>query len=354
MARFLKTKKETIGLSPDAIFFRGDKKSDFTRLRVIEYNSRNLDEFEVKSISEILKFDKSKATSWLNIDGLHDEDIMKEISVGFRFDPLIISDVLDTNSRPRIHEYDNCIYISVKMIEYAEDEDLITSENLVLIIKKHILISFQEVVGDVFEPVKDQLRNSRKRIRSSGTDYLAFALLDIVIDNYILIISRIGEKIEALDEKLIINPSAENLAEIRKFKSEISYLRKSIKPCRELILNLVKMDSELIHEHMLVHLKELQNNLELANESVDSYREILSDQLGIFHTTISNRLNDILKFLTIFSVIFIPLTFIAGIYGTNFDHIPELHLKYGYFIMWGVIIIIAISMILYFKRKKWF
>lgn len=240
------------------------------------------------------------------------------------------------------------------MLQYNEDINQITSENLVLIIQENILISFQEKVGDVFEPVRERLRKNRKRIRSSGPDYLAFALLDVVIDNYIFIISRIGEMIESLDEELISNPSNSTLEEINNYKSEITYLRKSIKPCREMILNFVKQDSEFINENISVHLKELHDNINLANDLLDSYREILSDQLSIFHTNVSNKLNDILKFLTIFSVVFIPLTFIAGIYGTNFDNIPELHYKYSYFIMWGVILTTATAMILYFKKKKWF
>ncbi len=354
MEKLINSKKETIGLSPDAILFRGEKKSDSIRIRVIDFDPANLNELEAKNILEVLDFDKSKTTSWLNIDGLHDEEIMQEISMGFKLESLIISDLLNTYARPKIHDYDNCIYISVKIILYDETTDQITSENLVLIIKENILISFQEKVGDVFEAVRDQLRKNKKLILSSGPDYLAFALLDIVIDNYIYIISRIGERIESLDEKLITVPSRVTLEEINKFKGKISYLRRSIKPCREMVLSLVKLDSELLHENISIHLKELQENINHANDLLDSYREILSDQLSIFHTNVSNKLNDILKFLTIFSVIFIPLTFITGIYGTNFDNIPELHYKYSYFIMWGVIFTTAISMIIYFKRKKWF
>ncbi|MCZ4696015.1 magnesium and cobalt transport protein CorA [Ancylomarina euxinus] len=354
MARFIKTKKDTIGLSPYAIHFRGDKKSDFIRLRLIDFNSEKLNELEVDRVGEVLDYANSKTTSWFNVDGLHDEKIMQEISSGFKLDTLIIPDVLNTHARSKIHEYDNCIYISLKMLQYHQSNDLISAENFVLIIKENILLSFQEKVGDVFEPIRERLRKSKKRIRNSGSDYLAFAILDIIIDNYIYIISLVGEKIESLDDELIKNPSKKTLEEINKYKGEINFLRKSIKPCREMILSLAKMDSELLNENLSVHLKELQDNINLANDSLDSYREILSDQLSIFHTSVSNTLNDILKFLTIFSVIFIPLTFIAGIYGTNFDNIPELHYEYGYFVMWGVIIVTAISMILYFKQKKWF
>lgn len=354
MARFLKTKKETIGLSPDAIHFRGEKKSDYTKLRVINYDADEIEEIEVKNIQEVSPYKNTTKTCWFNIDGLHDEAIMSNLSSEFDIDPIIISDVLNTHARPKIHEYDDCIYISVKMLQFNEKKQRISSENLVLIFKEHLLISFQEKVGDVFEPVRERLRKNKKRIRSSGPDYLTFALLDIVIDNYIYIISRIGEKIESLDQELISNPSKEIIEDINYFKGEINYLRKIIKPCRELIVRFVKTESDLIQDNTFINLRELHNNIDLANDSVDSYREILSDQLSVFHTNVSNKLNDILKFLTIFSVIFIPLTFIAGIYGTNFDNIPELHLKYGYFIMLGIMIIVAVSMIFYFKRKKWF
>jgi magnesium transporter len=175
-----------------------------------------------------------------------------------------------------------------------------------------------------------------------------------VIDNYIYIISRLGEKIETLEENILHNPSQEVIDEINNYKRELNFLRKNIKPAREMILSLSKIESEYIDESTDIHLKALLDHINLASESSDSYREILSDQLNIYHTTISSRLNDIIKFLTIFSVIFIPLTFIAGIYGTNFAVLPELHYKYSYFIMLGGMLIIAIGMLLYFKRKKWF
>jgi len=353
MARFLKLKKENIGLSPDAIQLRGEKQSNFTRLRIFDFDAKNIEEREVQNINEISPLEKTKTTSWFNIDGLHDSNLMQEISGNFELDTLIVSDIMNTHSRPKIHEYDNCIYISVKMLQSDEINKEISSENLVLILKENILLTFQEKVGDVFEPIRERLRKNRKRIRSSGPDYLTFSVLDVVIDNYIYIISRIGEKIEDLDDELINKPSTSILEEINHLKEEINFLRKSIKPCREMILSLVKMDSELLEESTFIHLKELQNNIKLADESAESYREILTDQLSIFHTTVSSRPNDILKFLTIFSVIFIPLTFIAGVYGTNFDYIPELGYKYAYFIMWGVMIIVAVSMIIYFKKKKW-
>lgn len=353
MARFLKSKQEAIGLSPYDLKFLGEQKLDFVHLRLLNYNQEQLTEQELESVDEIEQFFSKKTVSWINIDGLHDADVLEEITEKFDIDKLVVADVLDTHRRPKFQEYDNCIFISLKMLQYEDEDDKITSENLVLAFNKNLLISFQERVGDVFNPVRERIRKNRKLIRSSNGDYLAFALLDVVIDNYLHIISRLGEKIEDLDDELIERPSANSLAEINRYKMEISYLRKIIKPCREVIQNFTKSDSELIDKRIKMHLDDLKHNIEKANEAVDNYREILSDQLNIFHTTVAYKLNDVLKMLTIFSVIFIPITFIAGVYGTNFDHIPELHYKYSYFIMWAVIVVVVVVMILYFKRKKW-
>ncbi len=354
MARFLKSKKELIGISPDDILFKGEKKIEKSRLRFIDYNSQDLREVELRDIGESVELMNQDNTSWINVDGLHDTDIMTDVSKQFQIEAYIIAEVLETHKRPKFHEYDDYIMMSTKMLQFNEEKQKIFSENLSIIINDNLLISFQERVGDCFDPVRERIRKNRKRIRNSGPDYLAFALLDVVVDNYIHTISLLGEKIEELDDELIKNPSTTSLEKINKYKVEINYLRKTIKPCREMILGLCKSDSEFISDEIQGHLHDLQNNIELANESVDNYRDILSDQLNIFHTTVAYKLNDILKILTIFSVIFIPITFIAGIYGTNFDFIPELHYKYSYFIMWAIIISTVIAMISYFKRKQWF
>lgn len=354
MARYLKTKKEHLGISPYEIHFKGEKKSEEVILEVIDYDSENLDEFKAKDVNEVAKFNETATTTWLNIYGLHDVKVMDEIAKQFELDPLILADVMNTHARPKIQEYDNCIYISFKMLQYDEKRNFISSENIVIIVKEHILLLFQEKIGDVFDPVRDRMRKNKKRIRNSRTDYLAFALMDIVFDNYNYIISQIGEKIESLEIYLLNNAKESTLKEINNFKKEIIYLNKSIKPCREIVVELLKLDSELLADNVYVNFEDLKNNVNQAIESLESYREILSDQLQVYHTTISSKLNDIIKFLTVFSVIFIPLTFIAGVYGTNFDYLPELHFKYGYFMMLGIMLILAVSMIFYFKKKKWF
>ncbi|MDU8886867.1 magnesium/cobalt transporter CorA [Yeosuana sp. MJ-SS3] len=355
MARFIRKEKHEIGLSPDELLFRGEKKVEEVTIRVIDFDAKNLEENALKEIAEIQKYQEKKTVTWLNIDGLHNSTLMQEIARVFKLDDLVLANVMNTTARPTVFEHDNCISISVKMLQLNENTGLVSVENLSLILTKSVLISFQEKRGDVFEPIRERIRKKKKRIRNGWTDYLAFALLDIVIDNYIYIIGVLGEKIEILEENLGHDqPSKSIIKKINTYKRELNFIRRNIRPAKEMILSLSKMESEFIFESTYVHYKELLDNINQANDSTDSYREILTDQLNLYHTTISSKLNDIMKFLTIFSVIFIPLTFIAGIYGTNFEVLPELQYKYSYFIMLAAMLVLAIGMLIYFRKRKWF
>ncbi|WP_430410379.1 magnesium/cobalt transporter CorA [Kordia sp.] len=353
MARFTRKSKDEIGRAPDELFFRGEKKVENVRLRVIDFDSNQFEEVRILKTKEVIKYREKPSVTWFNIDGLHNQEAMQNIALSFQLDKIVLADVMDTYARPKVHDYDNCISVSIKMLQIDDATDMISVENLSIVLTKSVLISFQERDGDVFDPVRERIKNEKRRIRKSGTDYLMYALLDIVIDNYIYIISDLGEKIESVEEKLLDNPDKCILDQINTLKKELNFLRKNINPAQEMILALSKLDSEFINDESQVHFKELVGNINQAVESSDSYREILSDQLNIYHTTISSKLNDVMKFLTVFSVVFIPLTFIAGIYGTNFEYVPELTYKYSYFIMWTVMIVVAIGMLLYFKRKKW-
>jgi magnesium transporter len=355
MARFIKKRKNEIGLAPDDLWFRGKPKISKVQLRVIDFDVINLIESVVENVNDILSYQDKDSVTWFNIDGLHNTSIMEELAKGFNLDQLILADVLNTEARPKVEEHDNCIFLSIKMLQHNSKLDMITVENLSLIITKSVLISFQEKDGDVFEPVRDRIRKQKRRIRNGGTDYLAFALLDIVIDNYIYIIGVLGQKIESLEDSLLNDPTQAVVEKINAYKRELNFLRKNIKPAKDMILAFNKLDSDLIAGGGIeIHLKELEDNINHASELTDSYRDILSDQLNIYHTTISSKLNDIMKFLTVFSVVFIPLTFIAGIYGTNFEYVPELRYRYSYFVMWMVMLVVAVGMLIYFKRKKWF
>lgn len=353
MARFLKKNKQEIGLSPDVLLFRGEKKEDEVTLRVIDFNSNSLEEKTITNVKEAVVHQDKTTVSWLNVDGLHNAQLMEEIADVFQLDHLILADVMNTGARPKVSEYPNCLHISIKMIQESEENEPISVENLSLVVTDSCLISFQESKGDVFEPIRERIRAQKRRIRNGGTDYLMFTLLDIVVDNYLYILSVMGDKIEKLEDSLVLDPSQEMIDELNSYRRELNFLRRHIKPAREMIFQLAKLDTDLIEDSTDIHLKELQENIVQASDVSDSYREMLSDQLNIYHTTVSTKLNDIMRFLTVFSVIFIPLTFIAGIYGTNFEYMPELHFRYSYFVMLGIMFMVASGMIVYFRKQKW-
>jgi len=353
MARYLKKNKNEIGLSPHELVFRGKKKIDKVLLRLIDFQEDEVEEKKINQIDEVLPYLKKKSVTWLNVDGLHDLSQLNEMGKLLNLETLILADILDTNARPKVHEYNDWTFVSLKMLQHDPETNKISVENFSIVFNEGMLISFQEKKGDVFEPIRERITKPKRKLRRSGTDYLLYALLDVIIDNYLYILGLLGEKIEVFDDILMDDPDANIIDNINHYKRELNFIRKNIKPGREMILSLSKLESDYIKEENDIHFKELVNNMAQASDISDSYREILSDQLNIYHTIISSKLNDIIKFLTIFSVIFIPLTFIAGIYGTNFDVLPELHYEYSYFIMLGFMLLITLLMLYFFRKKKW-
>lgn len=354
MARLLNKKPEEIGLSPDTFRFYGEKKTNEILISVLDYNKEFQAEKTLESILEIKDFNGDNSTTWVNIDGLHDEQVMKDIANEFNISSLMLSDIMNTNNPPRIVEMEDCIFISLKVLRLDEKENKLSSEQLSIIITPNILFTFQEKPGNTFDVIKERIKKQNKRIISSGTDYLAFSIIDVVVDNYILLLTGYGIKIEAMEDRsLVKDPDPSLLERINYLKRELVYFRKNIKPAREIIILFSQIESGLIKQKTNVHLKELANNINHVSDSLDSYREILSDQLNIYHTRVNSKLNDIMKLLTIFSVIFIPLTFLVGVYGMNFKYFPEIYFRYSYFILWGVMLVIAGVMLYFFRKKKW-
>ncbi|MBI9108435.1 MAG: magnesium/cobalt transporter CorA [Spirochaetales bacterium] len=353
MARFLKNREASNGRAPGEIVFIGEKKVQEATLKMIDYDNENLLEQEIIDLNESIAFKDTPTVTWLNINGLHDTDLIKKIGDGFDLHALVLDDIVNTSQRPSMEEYDDYLFMVLKMMYYDEAAKQIKSEQLSIVLGKTFLITFQERPGDIFDPVRDRIRKQKGRIRKVGIDYLAYALLDIIVENYIMLIERFGEQIEDIENEILENPSQKILSKIQKYKQEMNYLRKTIRPVREFILQLSRLDSDLLQDHTLPFIKDLLDLSTQAVEGIDSYREMLSDHMDIYNTGINNRLNEIMKVLTIFSAIFIPLTFIAGIYGTNFENLPELHFRYSYFIFWGVLVSVAVFMLRFFKRKKW-
>ena len=347
-------RQEDIGLSPYELKFRGRHRSQDVQMTVFEFDAEDVQETTIQSVEALQSYKDSKKLIWLNIDGLHNEKLMQELADHLHIPADILSDVMEPATRPQVEEFDNGLFVSIKMMQFNEGLHQVSIDNLSIVMMHNLLITFLEEKCNQFNPVKERLKKHTRRFRTLGTDYLAFALLDVVIDHYIYILGKLGEKIEALDNKMALNPDRRILESINLLKHELSDLGRDIKPAKEMIMSLVKKDSDFITPINNNHYKELQDNINQAVELLDYYRELLYDELNIYHSSMSTRLNDIMALLTVFSVIFIPLTFMVGVYGMNFDHMPELHLRYGYFIVWGVMLLIAAGMLWYFKKKKWF
>ncbi len=353
MPRYINKTKKGIGRAPEDLVFKGDILISELDVTIIDFDAHDFFQDTIKEQEGLKAYNQGKNITWLNVNGLHDVKYLEDLAIIFDLDKTVIAEVLKTNGRPRVIEFKNCILISLKMLYKNLIEDVVYVENVSFILMKDFVITFQERTGDVFNPVRERIKKKNTRLRNRGADYLTFALLDIVLDNYLYVISELGEKIEALEDNLLDNPDQKVIENINALKKELNFLRKNVKPAREMIISLAKLDSEYISEDCSLYYKELLSNVNQASDVTDSYREILSDQLNVYHTTLSSKLNDVMKVLTVFSVVFIPLTFIAGIYGTNFLYIPELSFKYSYHLMWVVMLLITLVMITYFKKKKW-
>lgn len=337
--------------APGSLIFVGDRKMEKPVIEILQYTERRLNEHALEHIEQITDHIDQKYINWVNVFGLHDTSIIKFIGDEYDLDPLLMEDILDTRQRPKYEQYGNQLFIVLKMIRYDAKEDQTVSEQFSLLMSKNKLFTFQEIHGDILEGVRNRIRTRKTRIRSKTIDYLAYALIDVIVDNYIHSIEKLGEKILEIDQEILQNPRKEVLERINDYKRQVNFHRKTIRPVKELIYQLMK--SEFIDRKNRPFLTDLSDHVTYAIEAIETYRELLSDQLNIYHTSMSNKLNEIIRLLTIYSVIFIPLTFLAGIYGTNFQYLPELEYRYAYPIFWGVLILISTSMVLYFKRKGW-
>jgi magnesium transporter len=264
-----------------------------------------------------------------------------------------LEDILNTEQRPKMEEFGDYLYFVLKMLYPGENNDEIEAEQISIILGSNFVISFQEHEGDVFNAVRERIRKNKGRVRKSGADYLAYALMDSIVDNYFLILEQIGERIEATEQQLTENPTPETLHAIRDLKREMIFLRKSVWPLREVISNLERCESPLIHESLGAYLRDVYDHTIQIIDTVESLRDMISGLLDVYLSSISNRMNEVMKVLTIFASIFIPLTFVAGVYGMNFKFMPELEWGWGYFAVLCVMALTAGTLLVYFRRKKW-
>ena len=352
MAKFIHTRQKSKGAAPGSLIFLGKQKMDQPHISVINYNTDAIIEKSTKTIKEAASYINDNSITWINIYGMHNTELIEKVGKIFGISTLILESLLNMDQRPRYWEDTNHIATILKASYYNVDQHSIDLEQISFVLGKNYLITFQEQSGDHFEAVRVRLRKGLGRLRNCGADYLMFALKDALIDNYIINIELVGNAIENTESELDTD-NPEVATKIYKYKTNIAFLRKNLRPLKELISRLVNSDIDLLQAKNMVYFKELEELITQALEAIDFYFGMISDQLNIYNTHASNRANDVMKVLTIFAAIFIPLTFIAGIYGTNFEFVPELHYKYSYFIMWGVMLVVAAAMLFYFKRKKW-
>ena len=340
------------GLPPGTLVHIGERKVGATKITILDYDETSAQEVEAKSIDECFVFKEKPTVTWINIDGL-EVDVIQRLGDCYGFHPLVLEDILNTDQRPKLEDYGDYLYIVLKMLHNEKRPEIVT-EQISLILGRNFVISFQEgVEGDVFDGLRGRIRSGKGRIRNMGADYLAYSLIDAIVDNYFVILEEVGEKVEDLEDELITNPSPHTLREIHQLKREMIFLRKAVWPLREVINSMGREETSLVKDSTRIYLRDVYDHTIQVIDSIETARDMLSGMLDIYLSSMSNRMNEIMKFLTIIGTIFIPLTFIAGVYGMNFEFMPELKWRWGYFGLWGVMAGLALFMLLYFKRKKW-
>ncbi len=353
MVRFMKKRSNKVGLPPGTLVHVGEKKEEKVGIRIIDFDEKDLDEKDLDAIDDCAPYLARPTTTWINIDGIHDVEIIGKVGEMLHLHPLVLEDVLNPDQRPKLDDFENYLFITVKMLSYDTEESELHMENISFVLGSGYVVSFQEAKGDVFDPVRERIRKGKGRIRKSGHDYILYALIDAVVDNYFVVLEKIGEEIEALEEEVIVNPTPETSQTIHNLKRELIFLRKSVWPLREVVGNLEKGESDLIQEKTTVFLKDVYDHTIQVIDTIETFRDMASGILDVYLSSVSNKMNEVMKVLTIIATIFIPMTFFAGIYGMNFKYMPELEWPWAYPSLWFLVVVIAVSMVIFFKRKRW-
>jgi len=351
--RIFSNRSKKIGMHPGALVPVAEPKSTPVTITIVNYDEQSIDEFSTQNPDDCLRFKDKPSTTWINIDGVHDPAIIEKIGTSFDLHPLTMEDILNTCGRLKIEDFDNYIYISINMLFYDESTGETNGEHVSIVFNCNTLITFLENPGDVFNPIRERIRANKTRIRKLGPGYLAYSLVDAIIDNYFVVLEKIGETVADLEDELILEPDRKTLSQLHSLKSEMIFVRKSVWPLRETISIWGRLDSELITDHTRTYLRDAYDHIIQAIDMIEVYRDMLTSMLDLYLSSVSNRMNEVMKVLTIIATIFIPLTFIVGIYGMNFEHMPEIKWRFGYYMVWGIMITVAVWMLTWFRRKKW-
>ncbi|MFW9916123.1 MAG: magnesium/cobalt transporter CorA [Candidatus Thorarchaeota archaeon] len=353
MLKFARRQRKKVGLPPGSLVHTGVQKIEKVKIQIIAYDEKNFMEKEVASIEDCLPFKGRPTVTWINIDGLHDAQVIEKIEKPFGIHPLTLEDIMNIGQRPKLEAFEDHLFIVLRMLSFDKESRKIRSEQVSLILGPDFVFSFQETDWDLFNPIRDRIRTSQGRLRRLGGDYLAYSLMDIIVDQYFLILESFGDVVEEIEEELMDNPSPNTLQEIRGLKRDLINLRRSVWPLREVVAGLERSESSLIDEKTSVYFRDVYDHTIQVIETVETFRDMVSGMLDMYLSSVSNKMNEIMKVLTIIATIFIPLTFITGLYGMNFEYMPELEWQLGYPMVWLVMIAITVVMAAYFRRKGW-
>jgi len=355
MTQSLSNASEKIGMPPGSLIHVGDVIETETCMTLVDYNASTVEVRQFEDIKQLVDYKNSDSVTWIIIEGLSDVEIVDQIGSMFNIHQLVLEDILNTHQRPKFEDYDNHLFIVLKsLLAENKQQFKVTYEQVSILVMDNFVFTFKEKTDDIFQPVINRIQTSKGRLRTLGADYLAYAILDSIIDQCFTLIDSLDEATDTLEEELLTNdPTQQTLNTIQKLKREIVTIRRNVSPIRELMAAILRSESNLIHEKTHIYLRDVSDHAIRVIESVELHRDILSGLLDIYISSVSNKMNEVMKVLTVFASIFIPLTFLTGIYGMNFEYMPELGWKWGYPLIWLTFITIPAVSLIYFRRKKW-
>lgn len=341
------------GLPPGSLEYVGAGRSGKATLKEVNFSENKYDEKELKEISQCTGCKNENDLTWLIVDGVHDTELVGAIGKEFDLDSLMLEDIVNTKHRPKEKEFSNCLFLCLKIIDIDRDTKSIIYQQLSLVLNKSFLISFQEEPSDIFEAFKSKIDRSKENIKEKKEDYIFYRLLDTVVNNYLIVLDSIDEKFNDLEDRIIKDNKKDARIDIFNLKKELQKLKRSMMPLSAAIYGIIHDDNNYINDSTIKYFNDLYQHVTQVVEIIDSQNDTMDSFVDLYMAMVSNKMNEIMKFLTMFATVFIPLTFIAGIYGMNFDNMPELHWKYGYLLVWGIMGLIIIAFMIYFRKKKW-
>lgn len=351
--KFIKKRSIKSGMPPGSLIHIGEERTEAAVISVFDYDTDALEEKSFKNIEECLPFIDTTGVTWINVEGVHDVEIIRTLGEYFTFHPLVMEDIVNTVQRPKIEDYGEYLFIVIRMLQPQQGVDF-SSEQLSIILGPNYLLTFQETTGgDVFDAVRERIRTSKGKIRGLGADFLCYSLIDAIVDSYFSVLEQLGEHIIDVEEELTLTPGRETLHRISDLKKEIIFLRRAVWPLREAISFLERGDSHLLTDATKLYFRDIYDHTVQVMDTVETYRDLLAGMLDLYLSSISNRMNEVMKFLTVIGMIFLPLTFLVGVYGMNFKNMPELEWHYGYYYLWFLMILLSLGMIVFFRKKKW-